>query len=92
MYEYDSGDSWIHDITLIETVELDEEFQRRLLDGARDFPKEDCGGVAGYERCMMVLQTGEDPWEEDPKELLAWIGDWRPDSFDLERLKSRFDL
>ena len=44
MYEYDSGDSWIHDITLIETVELDEEFQRRLLDGARDFPKEDCGG------------------------------------------------
>jgi len=34
VYEYDFGDSWLHDVRLERAVRLPQRFQRRLLDGA----------------------------------------------------------
>jgi Plasmid pRiA4b ORF-3-like protein len=91
LYIYDFGDSWTHDVTLVETLRTGEKFRRRLIAGERAFPKEDSGGVPGYERCVAVVETGKDPEGEDPDEFLKWIGTWRPDDFNLASAKKRFD-
>ena len=91
LYEYDFGDSWEIDVVLRGTVEDKEKFQRRLIGGKRAFPPEDSGGIAGYERLVGYLKTGEDPWGDDPEDLADWIDDWQPDEFDLEAAKDEFD-
>ncbi|MBZ0150815.1 MAG: plasmid pRiA4b ORF-3 family protein [Planctomycetes bacterium] len=86
VYEYDFGDGWQHDVTL-ETIEHhDEKMKRRLLDGARAFPPEDCGGLGGYENCVEVVNTGI-----DPEGLGEWLGRWKPENFNLVATKRRFD-
>jgi len=55
------------------------------------FPPEDCGGIPGYENCVAVVldkATGE---IDDPEYLRGWLGDWRPDQFDLAAAKKQFD-
>ena len=90
-YTYDFGDSWEHLVTLRNVVTLDESFERRLLAGKRACPPEDCGGVSGYYRLWELLETGKDPYGDDPDELREWIGDWDPESFDLPSRKASFD-
>lgn len=89
-YEYDFGDSWIHDVKLVGVHSLPEAFKRRLLDGARACPREDSGGVGGYDRCVHFVSTGEDVWDE-PEVIGLWIGDWDPEAFDCELARARFD-
>ncbi len=84
-YEYDFGDSWIHDIKLIGIHSMKEAFKRRLLDGNRACPP---AGVGGYERCVHFLTTGTDIWNE-PGVIEPWIGDWRPETFELDTAGSR---
>jgi hypothetical protein len=89
-YEYDFGDGWIHEVKVRDELTLPETFKRRLLDGERAAPKEDCGGDGGYERMVSVVEKGIDPWGE--LELAReWIGDWQPEAFDLEALRATFD-
>jgi hypothetical protein len=83
-YLYDFGDSWTHNIKLIREVELPEKFNVRLLDGARAFPPEDCGGVPGYYRCVEVFHG-----RIKDEEFREWLGDWDPERFDLEAMKKR---
>ena len=90
-YVYDFGDGWTHDVKLIAMRSEKERFKRRLLDGERTGPPEDCGGTQGYERMVHVVETGKDIWDEDPEELLTWLNGWRPDSFDLPKDKELFD-
>jgi hypothetical protein len=90
-YEYDFGDGWLHEVKLLQEVELPDKFKRRLIAGARAFPHEDSGGLGGYERYAEFLLTGIDPWEENPDELRTWLDGWHPDHFDLEDTKRRFD-
>jgi len=86
VYEYDFGDGWLHDVKL-ETVEQhDGTWRRRLLDGARAFPPEDCGGLGGYDGCVDVVTTGE-----DPNQLAEWLSNWKPENFDQVGTKRRFD-
>src|SRR3990172_10898790 len=47
LYLYDFGDSWEVEVQLKRIVERPETFHRRLLDGKRAFPPEDCGGTYG---------------------------------------------
>ncbi len=89
-YEYDFGDSWVHEVKLIGIHADKASFKRRLLDGARACPPEDCGGPPGYERCVQYIATGEDVWGE-PDELGAWLGEWEPDGFDFAAACARFD-
>lgn len=85
-YEYDFGDTWLHDVRCEQSVKLPQRFHRRLLDGARAFPPEDCGGLPGYEDCLRVASGGD-----DPDGLGDWLGDWDPERFDLDRVRSGFD-
>jgi hypothetical protein len=89
-YTYDFGDNWDHDVKLVKIVEDADVYERRLLDGARACPPEDCGGYDGYQRMRTAVETGEDPWDDD-EELLEWLGDWDPEEFDLEATKRAFD-
>jgi hypothetical protein len=99
-YNYDFGDDWFVEVRYLGQVESEERFRRRLLDGARAFPLEDCGGVWGYYRCEALVEKAPQPEagtdEQDEEghedvELREWIGDWDPDCFDLAARKARFD-
>ncbi|MEZ4322522.1 MAG: plasmid pRiA4b ORF-3 family protein [Myxococcota bacterium] len=88
-YEYDFGDSWVHDIKLIGVHSIKESFKRRLLDGARACPPEDCGSVPGYEELVRFVQTGE--YHDPDVDIAAWLGDWDPERFDLDAARPAFD-
>lgn len=89
-YEYDFGDDWQHEVKLRKRVSLPESFKRRLLDGRRAFPREDCGGIWGYERCVAVLRGNIAEDDGDAEELKVWMGNWTPEAFDLEATKREF--
>jgi Plasmid pRiA4b ORF-3-like protein len=86
-YEYDLGDSWRHDITLLGTVEGAEGERIACVAGARACPPEDCGGVTGY---YNLLEALADPEHEDHEMLLEWVGGkYDLDAFDLARVDRR---
>lgn len=89
-YEYDFGDSWEHAIELKQVVSDQERFTRRLLDGARAFPPEDCGGQPGYED-LVAVAAGEQAVYHDTDELRQWCAGWDPESFDVDSVRSSFD-
>ncbi|NBB82734.1 MAG: hypothetical protein GVY28_04945 [Alphaproteobacteria bacterium] len=98
LYIYDFGDEWVHEVLLREVLELDEMFYRRLTDGARAFPPEDCGGPPGYELCRALVQPESEsamdlsPWgARDLEAQREWLGDWEPQVFDLQATKQWFD-
>jgi hypothetical protein len=86
-YEYDLGDSWRHDITLLGTVEGAEGERIACVAGARACPPEDCGGVSGYYELLIALS---DPEHEDHEMLLEWVGGkYDPDAFDAAKVDRR---
>ncbi len=79
LYEYDLGDSWRHEITLLGTVEGEE--KPGCTAGARACPPEDCGGTMGYYEMLVVLS---DPDHEDHDAMLEWLGGkFDPNAFDV---------
>ena len=87
-YTYDFGDTWVHAVKLRQRVTSAERFQRRLDAGSRAAPKEDSGGIGGYWRMVEFAETGADPWGD--ADALRWIGDWKPDRFDLAAARTDF--
>jgi hypothetical protein len=84
LYEYDMGDSWRHDITLLGTVEGKEGEKIACTAGARACPPEDCGGVSGY---YHLLEALADPGHEDHDMLLEWVGSrYDPEAFDVKAI------
>ena len=82
LYEYDLGDSWMHEITLQQTVEAEGEERPRCTGGARACPPEDCGGPSGYEH---LIQAISDPGHGEHDAMLEWAGgDFDPEDFDAE--------
>jgi len=90
-YVYDYGDDWVHHVKLRQRVPSRERFERRLVAGSLAAPIEDCGGIGGHYRMAEFVETGTDPWGDDSGETAEWIGDWKPDQFDLPSAKSAFD-
>jgi len=81
MYEYDLGDSWIHEITVEQLRAGNGEDGLRCTGGARACPPEDCGGPPGYE---MFLEAITDPSHEEHEAMLEWIGEqFDPEGFDV---------
>ena len=78
-------------IKLIRVISDKATFKRRLLEGERSGPPEDCGGTSGYESLIHFFKTGEDEWDDDPEGLETWLDGWKPDSFVLEDAKRKFD-
>src|SRR3989304_5644609 len=60
LYEYDMGDSWRHDITLLGIVEGAPGEKIACVTGARACPPEDCGGVGGYYHLLEALADPKD--------------------------------
>jgi hypothetical protein len=95
VYRYDFGDGWQHRVTYEGIERLRDRFARRLLAGEGTFPPEDCGGPHGYARCVAAV-TGRGwrvEYGDDVERagLLEWLEGWRPDAFELERVRRQFD-
>ncbi len=87
-WEYDFGDSWIHEITLVEKQAVDENdtVKIELLKGTGACPPEDCGGVGGYRHLLNVLKN---PNCEEYEEMVDWLGgDFDPKDFNLGRARA----
>lgn len=90
IYLYDFGDGWEHEVILEEAQDLPAVFERKLLDGARAFPPDDCGGISGYEECLALIRR-RPPFRAGRHALPKWIGDWEPERFDLASVARKFD-
>lgn len=88
-WEYDFGDSWIHEIKLVEKVATDVDTQSAvmLVKATGACPPEDCGGICGYRHLLSVLK---DPSSEEYEEMREWLGgDFNPKSFSLSLARER---
>jgi hypothetical protein len=94
-YLYDFQDYWLHSISLQQIVEDETVFLRKLVDGARCFPPESCGGILGYQELCALKETGKIPdsldWS-DAANIMELLDEWSPDDFNFNRLKAIFDL
>ena len=80
-YEYDLGDSWVHEITVEEAPVAGGADKPQCTGGARAGPPEDCGGPPGFE---MFLEAIADPRHEEHGAMLEWIGEqFDPEAFDV---------
>ncbi len=98
-YVYDFGDNLQHLVEVKDTLELPEEFTRRLLDGARACPPEDCGGTMGYEECCEAVSMSREEIKkldvgarEEIEWRQEWLDGWQPEVFALEEMKKTFDV
>jgi len=84
-YEYDFGDGWRHTVTLEEIAHKDDgkDIVPLCIDGARNCPPDNCGGVGGYEEILKAIQNPDDPRFE---ELASWAGDYDPEKFALKKI------
>jgi len=81
-YEYDFGDSWIHDVVLEKVLPPFPGGRFPiLLAGARACPPEDVGGPPGYAHFLAVLANPKHPEHRD---LLEWAGgSFDPEAYDV---------
>jgi hypothetical protein len=87
-YEYDFGDSWLHEISVEKTAPAAEPHPKPVcIAGKRAAPPEDCGGVPGYAHVLKVLRSAR---TEDDRELIDWLGDYDPARFDVARINRAF--
>jgi hypothetical protein len=104
VYEYDFGDSWVHEIRLEQTVALGARHTYpRCIGGARAGPPEDCGGPWAYlalrqhyspfriaERLVDLLDDRDrDDGEEELVTLRYWL---KCDRFDRRAVNRRLQL
>jgi len=86
-YEYDFGDSWLHEIVVEKIEPSDEPHPRAVcLDGKRACPPEDCGGEPGYAHVLRVLKNASTP---DDRELREWAGDYDQELFDINGVNQK---
>jgi hypothetical protein len=90
-YAYDLGDYWEHEVRYAGIVRKEGRFRRELLSGARAGPPEDCGGIGGYEQCVMLVLGKLRTSAAEKKEMKEWLGDWDPERFELKEAKQQFD-
>lgn len=84
LYEYDFGDGWEHEV-LFEGCLTAEKGRRypQCLEGARNCPPEDVGGVWGYAE---FLEAVADPQHEEHDDFVRWAGRFAPEAFDAEKI------
>jgi len=85
VYEYDFGDSWLHEVRLEDVYDVEKGVvYPRCLGGARRCPPEDCGGTYGYEDFLRAIG---DPTDPERDSLLEWIGgSFDPEEFDPSKV------
>lgn len=84
-YEYDFGDSWIHEIFVEKILPYDPRFHYPVCtEGARACPPEDCGSYPGYEDLVAAVKAKKKT--EEQKELIQWAGKYDPEAFSLDKV------
>ena len=85
IYEYDFGDSWLHEVVVEKILPTEPGIQYPVcLTGRRACPPEDCGGIGGYTHLLKVL---DDPTHEEHEEVMEWVGgEFDSEEFDLDRV------
>lgn len=89
LYEYDFGDSWVHEIVVERVLPASERDLPTpvVISGRRSCPPEDCGGVPGY---YQLLEALGDPDHPDHETFREWCGEgFDPDRFDVARANTR---
>jgi hypothetical protein len=88
LYEYDFGDSWLHEVRLEDVREAEPKGEYpRCVSGAGRCPPEDCGGPHGYSDLLRVLSDSSDPEHESMRE---WVGgEFDPEDFHAEQVAFR---
>jgi len=93
-YEYDLGDSWMHQITIEKIERLTGEIlyedelwvTPRCLAGARACPPEDAGGTGEYALLLEALQNPKHPEHE---QMRQWAGTYYdPELFSIQQVNS----
>jgi hypothetical protein len=87
-YVYDFGDNWRHLIELEEIVpaQPDGDYPR-VIDGARNFPPEDSGGITGYAN---LLEIFIDPTHQEYEGMRGWAGEkFNAEAFSLKKINRR---
>ncbi len=81
-YEYDFGDSWLHELVVENILDTDSSKTYPLcLGGERACPPEDCGGTSGYAELLEIIR---DPKHEQYQDMMTWLGGhFNPGSFDV---------
>ncbi|MEW6227666.1 MAG: plasmid pRiA4b ORF-3 family protein, partial [Bacillota bacterium] len=70
IYEYDSGDSWFHEIVVEKKLKDTKKNSVPVcLGGARHRPPEDVGGPGGYGAFLETIRDKKNPERED---MLSW--------------------
>ncbi|MEW6578328.1 MAG: plasmid pRiA4b ORF-3 family protein [Chloroflexota bacterium] len=84
-YEYDFGDSWLHDILIEKILPPDPQMKLPVcIKGKRACPPEDVGGVWGYDSFLEAIKNPDHPEHAMYRE---WIGDdFDPEEFDLDAI------
>ncbi len=101
-YEYDFGDGWSHQVTLVGILLKEPGLKYPLcVDGRRACPPEDCGGVGGYEQLVEILA---DSAHVERPGMVEWLKGharnywpYEPDEFDpalvkFDNPKKRFKM
>jgi hypothetical protein len=82
-YEYDFGDSWEHSIRLEVITETDQDSKPACINGERNCPPEDCGGLPGY---FELVEAVKNPKSQEAKEFREWLGEtYNPEKFNLKK-------
>ena len=80
-YTYDFGDNWEHSLIISDVRSGDPGASYpRFIEGERDCPPEDCGGIPGF---YEMLEARADPNHPDHAEITAWLDEYNPDEFDV---------
>ena len=84
-FEYDFGDSWMHEVKLTQIDQATSSEQAvRVLYGAGACPPEDCGGVLGYREILGRLKRYGRVLDEDDEDYDDMLDGWLEPGFDPE--------
>jgi hypothetical protein len=85
LYEYDFGDSWLHELALERIIAAPASSEKLCcLEGNGACPPEDSGGVPEYEEWLKALKDSE---HRDHEDAVDWLGaDYDPSRFDCQKV------
>ncbi|MGE0077582.1 MAG: plasmid pRiA4b ORF-3 family protein [Bacteroidales bacterium] len=90
VYVYDYGDSWTINLELKNIENQGARIRPNCIDGKRQSPPEDCGGMVGYEDALDLLAHHNKNALRKYPLIAEWYGeDYNPEFFDIDLVNSR---